>query len=377
MNSVLSYSRSARVLVVDDTATNLDLMRFALRPQHQVATASSAAEALDWMSANGAPDIILLDVVMPGMDGYELCEQLKRDPMTRETPVIFLTSKSDATDELRGFKAGAVDYIVKPAPALLVRARVNNHLQLKEAKDMLATANRSLSGEVLALEAGIRGLARMATALGKQGGLHLSRIQRYMELTLAHMATQPAWQPDLPPVVIDKMGKASVLYDIGKLGVSAEILAKPGSLNDEERHLVETHAELGGQALQGVIGEILAEAGESSQAVSPQSNPVLFLELARDMALSHHEHWDGNGYPLGLAGEAIPLCAQLVGLMDVYDALLSRRPHKAPWPRQAVLDQIRQGRGTRFSPALMDVFDEMEPTLYSVWQRQTESNERL
>ncbi len=376
MNTVFPLTQTARVMVVDDTPTNLQLMRFALQPEHEVVTAGSAAEALEWIAVNGAPDIFLLDVMMPGMDGYELCQALKKDPLTRETPVIFLTSRSDVTDELSGFKAGAVDYLVKPAPALIVRARVNNHLELKRAKDMLVMANRTLAGEVLALEAGILGLARMGAALGKQGGLHLHRIQRYMELVLTHMSAQPTWAEALPPVVVEKMVKAAALYDIGKIGISADLLAKPGPLDEGERAIMQTHPELGAQALQGVIGEIQAQLGESSASSTATDNPMLFLELARDMALSHHEQWDGQGYPLGLCGEAIPLCAQLVGLLDAYDALLSRRPHKAPWSREVVAQWVRDGQGSRFNPALVEVFEQVEPALHEVWQRQSEPAER-
>lgn len=363
-------------MIVDDTPSNMELLRLALQTQHDVVTATNSDEALLWIEHNGPPDLILLDVIMPGMDGYTLCEHLKRDPETAGIPVIFLTAKGDPADELRGLRCGALDYIIKPAPALLVRTRVENHLALKRAQDLLERANRSLSGEVVALEAGIRGLATMNAALGRSAVQQLNRIQAYMETMLAIMCRMPAWQETLTPMVVSKMARASVLYDIGKLGIAVELLRKPEPLSAEDRAIMQTHAELGGQALQGIINEIEAELGDLVDRPAGVSSPLLFLELARDMALSHHENWDGSGYPLGLSGDAIPLCAQLVGLLDMYDALLSRRPHKEPWSREQARDTLRACRGQRFSPLLMQVFEAAEPDLYAIWQRQSQTLER-
>jgi len=372
MNDSLQPMARPRIMVVDDVPASIDLLRFALEPEYEVIAASSAIEAERWLDYHGTPDVFLLDVVMPEVNGYTLCERLKQDPLTRDVPVIFLTGQGDPIDELQGFDVGAVDYIVKPAPALIVRARVRTQLALRRASTQLAAANRSLAGEVRVLEAGMRGIVRMSAALGKQGAGQLTRIQHYMELMLTHMASMPDWRDQLTPSVVSKMTQASVLYDIGKMAMPTELLTKPGPLNADEWRRMQTHAEWGGQALQTLMGEVEAEAG-----FGHDTHTWLFLELARDMALSHHEHWDGAGYPLGLQGHDIPLCAQIVGLLDTYDALLSKRPHKSAWPSEAVLQWIRQQAGSRFNPRIVSAFCEVEPDLYVVWQRHTDPAERF
>jgi len=367
------------VMVVDDAPANLMLLTHALARDYRVVTARSGEEALALVEAGDLPDAVLLDVVMPGLDGYEVCRRFKALPATAEVPVIFLSARGDSQDEILGFEAGAVDYIVKPSPAVVVRARVRNQLALRHAQEQLASANRALQGEVVTLESGLQAFAAMGDALGKTGAQHTRRIQRYVELLATAVAAvgqhgHSAWADE---AVRKKLVGSAALYDLGKLGLPEDLLLKPGMLTPEERARMQTHAEMGAQALQGVLDEAVSHLGTHMTADSGMRGPLAFLTLARDMALSHHEHWDGQGYPLGLSGEQIPASARLVGFADVYDALLSRRPHKAPWGREQVREHLLAQRGRQFDPVVVDAFVCVEAEMYQVWERQTDAVDRV
>lgn len=377
MNTSASPGRSsARVLVVDDTPAHRSLLRLALQELHEVADVGSADQALQWMELHGPPDIVLLDVIMPGMDGYALCAQLKADPATRDVPVIFLTSRSDPRDEVKGLAAGAVDYIVKPAPAAVVAARVATHLQLRRAHQLLASANRELEGEAAIMAASFRALAVLGHELGKESRGRRGRIAQYVEILLARLSEVAGPIFKLTPRTVATIGKAALIYDIGKLAMPVELMHKAGALSAVERALMNTHAELGGQALQAAINEVVADSGEHLLAHGEYQGPLAFLAYARDMAFHHHERWDGTGYPLQLAGETIPLCARVAAVADVYDALRCRRPHKAPWTREAAAQYIRDGEGTQFDPMVVAAFQAVEPRLDEVWLARTDPSER-
>lgn len=373
------------VLVVDDTPANLTLMTHALGTLYRVDVCDSGEAALARIRTGELPGIVLLDILMPGMDGYEVCQRLKQDPLTAGIPLIFLTAKGDSQDELRGFECGAVDYIVKPSPAAVVRARVRNHLMLKQAQDQLAQANRALQSQVQTLEVGLRALASMGDALGKIGGQHTLRVQRYVETLAERLGESADFAAWAQPEWRQRLSSASAMYDIGKLALPEHILQKTGPLTADERERMQTHAELGGQALQGVIDTAESELGgeltgganvDTAEQDSLGTGPLAFLAMARDMALCHHEHWNGQGYPLGLAAEQIPPCARLVALADVYDALRTRRWHKDAWPRDEVLAYIRAGRGQQFDPAMVDAFLAVEPQWDDIWWRHTDDSER-
>lgn len=366
------------ILVVDDTPVNLQLMQHALAQHYNVQLAGSAQEGLTMLKQGIQPDVILLDVMMPVMDGYEMCTLLKQDPATAEIPVLFLSAKNETEDEMRGFACGAVDYITKPSPVAVVRARVKTHLDLKQAKDQLAQRNRALQSEVAVLESGIRALASMNEVLGKDANQRLVRVQGYMSLLSNKLKEQPGFAAQIGKDVLrDKLVKASVLYDIGKIGIPSTILNKHGSLDEEEWAVMQTHAELGGQALQSVISEVVSTVDPRLLQMDQDGNsPLAFLELARDMALSHHEKWDGSGYPLGLSGNDIPACARLMAVADVYDALLSRRAHKAPIERSKAAELIQLESGKHFDPAVVDAFLALEPVLYELWETHSDAWER-
>jgi putative two-component system response regulator len=365
------------VLVVDDTPANLQLIVHVLQHDFDVRTVPSGPQALSALRDGMQPSLILLDIMMPDMDGFEVCRRLKLDPATQEVPVIFLTARSEAEDEIQGLQLGAVDFLTKPVRPAILRARTLTHVSLYRARLELRQRNEALQGEVAILEVSLRALAALGESLSREGGNRLMRIQSYVRLLAQHLRDHPDYREGLSNGRIDTLVKATALYDIGKLGVTDQVLEKPGALTPDERAEAHTHAEIGGQALQGVIDEV-----ETTLAATPlagsggPAHPMAFLELARDIAVAHHEHWDGQGYPLGLSGNAIPPGARLVALADVFDALISRRPYKPPLPATEVHRLIVEGRGTRFDPVVVDAFLVLEAGFLEVWQRYADAAER-
>lgn len=337
----------ATVLVVDDTPANLTLMAQVLKPDYRVQLAVSGSKALE-ICRRQPPDLIILDVMMPELDGYEVCRRLKADPLTRRVPVIFLTALTDPDDENAGFQAGGADFIHKPFNPVTVLARVRTHLQLKQAEDRLLRHNAQLSGE---LEARRREVERLRdTTLFVMVGLaefrdadtgnHIQRTQEYVRTLARWVASQPGSGADLDEQAIDELAKAAPLHDIGKVAIPDGILLKPGRLSPEEWHIMKTHAEQGADLLQRAIDKLGDDAG-------------LMLSFGKQIARHHHERWDGSGYPDGLAGEAIPLAARLMAVADVYDALISPRPYKLALTHDEALDYIRKGSGSHFDPRVV------------------------
>jgi putative two-component system response regulator len=315
----------ATILVVDDTPENLSLMGGLLRDQYRVKVANSGEKALRVARGEDQPDLILLDIMMPGMDGYEVCRQLKADPATRAIPVIFLTARTDPDDERKGLDLGAVDYIIKPISPPLVLARVRNHLALKSHADFLRDKTAWLERDV------------------RETGNHIRRTQNYVKALAEALAPLPAFAPDLTPTNIDLLYKSAPLHDIGKVGVPDAILLKPGRLTADEFEIMKTHASLGADAIR--------EAETMLDGTQPS-----FLRYAREIAETHHEKWDGSGYPRGLAGDAIPLSGRLMAVADVYDALISKRCYKPAWTHEQAVEMIAEGRGKHFDPRIVDAF---------------------
>jgi len=348
-----------RALIVEDSKPDRDALRAMLKRLPGIHTAGEAAglEEARRLLREEAPNLVFLDIEVGRENGFDLLEELRG-----RAAVVFTTVHTGHGGE--AFDGDAVDYIVKPA--------------LRHAQEQLASANRALQGEVVTLESGLQAFAAMGDALGKTGAQHTRRIQRYVELLATAVAAvgqhgHSAWADE---AVRKKLVGSAALYDLGKLGLPEDLLLKPGMLTPEERARMQTHAEMGAQALQGVLDEAVSHLGTHMTADSGLRGPLAFLTLARDMALSHHEHWDGQGYPLGLSGEQIPASARLVGFADVYDALLSRRPHKAPWGREQVREYIVNQRGRQFDPAVVEAFEAIEPSLYDAWLRHSEDWER-
>ena len=360
-----------RVLVVDDTPENLQLMHALLRERYRVLLANGGVAALRLARLEPRPDLILLDIMMPELDGYAVCEALKADPKTAPIPVIFLTARSQVADEERGFRSGCVDYITKPISPPTLLARVANHLALKAASDLLAHNNRYLIEEVerrtrevqMAQDVTIMAMASLAETRDIETGMHIRRTQYYVR-TLAERlrrmreeesrdnASMPA---ELSDEMIEIMYKSAPLHDIGKVGIPDAILLKPGPLDAAEFEIMKSHTTLGLETI--AAAEKLLDA------------PSSFLSVARQIAFCHHEKWDGSGYPHGLAGEAIPLPARLMAVADVYDALISRRIYKEPFPHERAVAMIEAGSGSHFDPTVVRAFLSEAETFRAIAQR--------
>lgn len=338
------------VLIVDDTPQNLFMMNALLEDRYSVVLAEDGVTALREARSATPPDLILLDVIMPAMDGYEVCRQLKADPATAHIPVLFLTSKSSIEDEQRGFALGAVDYITKPFSPPIVLARVETHLRLKASEDFLRDQNTYLESEVLRRTAELQAiqdvtimaLASLSETRDSDTGGHILRTQNYVKVLAENLRGHPAFAAFLTPANIQLLYKSAPLHDIGKVGIPDRILLKPDRLDADEFEIMKAHTTLGREAI---------EHAEQRLGAS-----VPFLRIAKEIAYSHQEKWDGTGYPQGLQGEEIPISARLMALADVYDALISRRAYKAPMSHEAVRAYILAHRGTHFDPNVVDAF---------------------
>jgi putative two-component system response regulator len=344
------------VLIVDDERVNIDILVDLLKPRYRTLVATGGEQALRRAGGQPAPDIVLLDVMMPGMDGYEVCRRLKADAGTRDIPVIFVTALSEVGDETRGFALGAVDYITKPFSPPIVEARVRAHLENKHARDFIEDRNRVLQGMVLertrelaaTQDATILSMATLAETRDKETGFHLRRTQGYVRALALHLREHPRFRDELDDHAIELLFKSAPLHDIGKVGVPDRILRKPARLDPEEYGEMKRHTLYGYDAIVATEA-LLAAAGASAAATS-------FLRFAREVARSHHEKWDGSGYPDGLRGDAIPLSARLMAVADVYDALTSRRVYKPGVSHAQTTVEILNGRGTCFDPDVAEAF---------------------
>jgi putative two-component system response regulator len=348
------------ILVVDDAPDNLSLMQALLKDFYKVKGANNGEKALEIASAENPPDLILLDILMPGIDGYEVCRQLKANPATRDIPVIFLSAKTDVADEQMGFELGAVDYITKPVSPPIVMARVHTQLALKASAEFLRDKNEFLeievakrTREVMAIQdVTILAMASMAETRGTDTGNHIRRTQRYVKALAWKLSTHPRFSSFLTTQNINLLFKSAPLHDLGKGGIPDCILLKPGRLTAEEFEIMKTHTTLGRDAI--------------AHAEQELGSDVEFLTLAKEIAYSHQEKWDGSGYPQGLAGEQIPISARLMALADVYDALISRRVYKEPMSHEQALAVIRQTRGRHFDPDVVDAFLAIEENFRAI-----------
>ncbi|TVT46927.1 MAG: two-component system response regulator [Denitromonas halophila] len=354
---------SARILIVDDTAENLAVLGDVLQPDYTVQATTSGERALLIAATQPAPDLILLDIMMPGMDGYAVLGRLRQNPATRDIPVVFLTALTDTQDEEHGLAMGAVDYIAKPIRPALVLARVRTQLEAKRARDVLRDHNIFLEAEITRRMAdnehiqavSIRALAHLAEIRDTDTGNHLLRTQAYVHRLATCLSTHPRFTATLTPQYIDLLARSAPLHDIGKVGIPDHILLKPGKLDEAEWEVMKTHSALGAAAIE--------------QAEQDVREALPFLSLAKEIARSHHEHWDGSGYPDGLTGEAIPVSARLMALADVFDALVHARSYKPGMPTDDARDIILAGRGSHFDPAVVDCFEANYTTFVDIAER--------
>ncbi|EWH09349.1 response regulator CheB (receptor modification enzyme, protein-glutamate methylesterase) [Catenovulum agarivorans DS-2] len=319
------------ILIVDDEPTNLRVLKGILQQDYQLTFAKSGEDALK-IVADNKPNLILLDIMMPNMSGYDVCRKLKADDSTASVPVIFVSALNDELDEALGFELGAVDYITKPVSPALVKARVKNHLSLVQADELKRTRMQV-----------IQVLGRAAEYKDNETGMHVIRMSHYAKILAKAIG--------LSDVHAEKIMNAAPMHDIGKIGIADNILQKPGRLTDEEMDEMRKHPEIG--------AEILGEC----------DSPL--LRLARSIALTHHEKWDGSGYPRGLAGENIPLEGRIVALADVFDALTSERPYKKAWSIEKTLDFVQSQSGVHFDPKLVTALLQHLPEFLAIkekWQ---------
>jgi putative two-component system response regulator len=368
MSDALNFTQKHSILIVDDTAENLTLMNGLLKDLYRTKIANNGERALK-IAAESPPDLVLLDIMMPGMDGYEVCRRLKSDARTKEIPVIFLTAKVEVEDEQKGFDVGAVDYITKPISPPIVLARVATQLTLKAAADFLRDKNKYLETEVskrtrevqVVQDVTIMAMASLAETRDNETGNHIRRTQNYVRALAKKLQAHPIYGPQLDEATVEMLYKSAPLHDIGKVGIPDAILLKPGKLTAEEFTVMKTHTTLGRDAI--LAAEKLLDA------------PSSFLKLAREIAHFHQEKWDGSGYPEGLAGESIPLSARLMAVADVYDALISRRVYKPPFPHDKAVAIIREGRDKHFDPHIVDAFLQIEQECHQIAERFADSEE--
>lgn len=332
------------ILVVDDSSSNIAIFSKVLSQLYRVKAVKSGVKAIN-IATNTIPDIILLDIMMPEMDGYTVCKHLKKDPRTRNIPVIFVTAKGNTEDEAYGFELGAVDYITKPISAPVVLARVKTHLQLHDQNRLLEEKVQQRTAELdhSRLEI-IRRLGRAAEYKDNETGMHVIRMSYY-----SHIIAQGTGMDEIE---CDLILNATPMHDIGKIGIPDNILLKNGKLDEQERALMEKHCEFG------------------TEIIGRHENKL--LEMAYTVALTHHEKWNGTGYPQGLKGEEIPLVGRIVAIADVFDALTSNRPYKKAWPVEKALALINEEAGHHFDPALVSIFMKKLPEILEVMGKHSE-----
>lgn len=359
------------ILIVDDNPDNLALLGDLLRPDYQVRVANSGPRGLRLAYLEPLPDLILLDVMMPGMDGHEVLERLQANPRSRDIPVIFVTALDREQDQVGGFELGAVDYITKPIMPPVLQARVRTHLELKQARDQLADQNAWLETEVnrrmgendrIQLVS-VRALAHLAEIRDPETGNHILRTQGYVRELAMRLRDHPRFSEVIDNRYIELLTRSAPLHDIGKVGIPDNILLKPGPLDSEEWTVMQTHAALGAMAIERAERDI--------------EEDVDFLALAKEIAHWHHERWDGSGYPDGLKGAAIPLSARLMSVADVFDALISARVYKAAMPPEDARAIILEGRGTQFDPDVVDAFVAGFAAFVAIARQYRESNAEI
>jgi len=334
------------VLIVDDTSTNIEVLRGILKDDYKIKVAINGDKALT-IAYTSPPDLILLDIMMPGMDGYQVCKVLKENISTAKIPVIFVTAKGEVSDESKGFELGAVDYITKPISPSIVLARVRTHLALYNETRLLNNLVKERTDVINQTRLKIiHRLGRAAEFKDNETGLHVIRMSLYSKII--------ALASGMPEDEADILLNAAPMHDIGKIGIPDKVLLKPGKLDSEEWRIMQQHSKIG--------AEILG---------APEPNSYL-LNMAYDIALTHHEKWDGSGYPNGLKAEEISIHARIVMIADVFDALTSSRPYKDAWPVEKAVSVIEADAGSHFDPSLVAVFKRVLPEILAIKDRYCE-----
>ena len=359
------------MLIVDDTATNVDILVEAIGDIYDIYVALDGGTAME-MIEKEPPDLILLDVMMPGMNGFEVCKKLKADSKTKNIPVIFLTALSEVSNKTEGFALGAVDYIQKPFEIVEVKARIKTHVMLRNASRALERQNETLEEMVegrtreiaLTQEATIEALANLAEYRDPETGEHIRRTQNYVKTMALKLKEHKRFSDYLDDRSIKLLTASAPLHDIGKVALSDSILLKKGPLSSEETAIMQKHTTYGHDTI------LTAEKRLGTNS---------FLSFAREIAISHHEKWDGSGYPNGLKGDAIPVPGRIMAIADVYDALTSKRVYKSPISHSEAIRIIAEGDGRtkpeHFDPDVLEVFLESEGELREIAMQFIDSGE--
>ena len=338
------------ILVVDDAPDNIELLRGVLPTDYKVMAATNGVRALKIAQGNPKPDLILLDIMMPGIDGYEVCSRLKSDPRTSKIPVMFLTTKGETENEKRGLNMGAVDYISKPIKPSIVKARVRTHLELYDQNRQLERKVQERTAELHETRLEItQRLGRAAEYKDNETGLHVIRMGHYVRLIAEALDVGEEWA--------DLIFNAAPMHDVGKIGIPDKILLKPGKLDPDEWVVMKSHAPMGAEILSG---------GKSG-----------LMKMSESIAMTHHEKWDGSGYPEGLKEENIPLEGRIVAVADVFDALTSERPYKKAWSVEKSVVLIEEESGKHFDPQVALAFITILPDILAIKERFADRPEEI
>ncbi|MCI9345451.1 MAG: response regulator [Lachnospiraceae bacterium] len=349
------------ILVVDDDKTNLSLAQRILGPQYRIAACTSGEAALKYLESH-RPDLILLDINMPQMNGFEMMEKLRSDTQTKSIPVIFLTADNLAETEIRCFQIGAMDFVIKPFVPDILLSRVSKTIELDQYRhnleNMVSIQAQKITEDALRLgriqESVIIGMANLIESRDGSTGKHVKNTQTYVGMIAVELLTRSLFTQELTPAYIENLCKAAPLHDVGKIKIPDAILQKPGKLTPEEFETMKQHTTHSKKIIQTIIGDIEDDH---------------YVRMVEDIALYHHERWDGTGYPTGLTGTNIPLSARIMAVADVFDALYEERCYKPPVrPIERIMQIMSEGRGTQFDPVILDVFMDMLPQLKEMLQ---------
>jgi putative two-component system response regulator len=351
------------ISIVDDEPINLMILKKLLSPSFLIRAYKSGAELLQAVEKGIKPDLILMDIMMPGMDGYQTLSELRKDPDNLAIPVIYISALDSLIDEEKGFHLGAVDYIIKPFRPGIVLARVNAHLELKQARDRLKNQNEWLEAEVqrrmvenqMIQDTTLNVFAELVETRDNDTANHVLRTQNYVRIIAERLQKNEKFKNHLGDETIERIVKAAPLHDIGKIGIPDAILLKPGKLDYEEYEVMKTHCKIGGNAIRLAINKTLSVNKTDNQ--QGEITALYFLEEAERIMNYHHERWDGKGYPEELYGDEIPISARIMALADVFDALTTVRPYKKAWSMDAVVDYILEQKGLQFDPDVVDAFE--------------------
>ena len=335
------------LLIVDDVEVNRIILKGILEDEYKIIEAENGAEALSILFEEQIhPTVVLLDIMMPGIDGFQVLEQIKSNDETKTIPVLFITAADSEEDESRGLTAGAADYVTKPFNNDIVRARVDNHVRLARYQHNLEKLVAKKAAEVTkTYEQTLEVLATIIEYRNLESGDHIRRTTLLTEALVSKMITTEKFAAALSAENIHSMVKASALHDIGKIGIPDSVLLKPGKLTAEEFDVIKTHTTIGAEIIDSISNTL--------------TDDDMYLKYARDICLHHHERWDGRGYPHGLKGDEIPLSARIISFVDVYDALVSQRCYKDAISHEDSLGIILEGRGAQFDPDIVDIIPEV------------------